>query len=346
MYTQLAMNRQLLIDAVVRQTMVLIAQLATSGGARTPLAHLAHQVFVDLTAELEAQGLSRKVTADMFGISLRSYQRKLNRLHESRTDSGRTLWEAIYQYLSGDTVRARKDVLRRFGRDDVVSVKGILRDLVDSGLAFVSGTGDDAVYRAVRVEEVREEDRLANDTLVWAMIYREGPLRLEELARSLRAEAEQLVPILERLLAAGHVQKDEPAKAEADDTDGSVERLDEAAVYSARQFLVERDASVGWEAAVYDHFQAVVRTICARLDPDTARETPREHVGGSTYSLDIDRVHPLRDQVLGTLERMRSELSELRRLVNEHNEHTPPSVEPERVVLYAGQCVLPQPTES
>src|SRR5690606_30104358 len=116
------------------------------------------QVFVDLTSELEAQGLSRKVTADMFGISLRSYQRKLNRLQESRTDSGRTLWEAIYQYLGAETVRSRKDVLRRFERDDAVSVRGILRDLVECGLVFVSGSAVDAVYRVVRAEDVRDED--------------------------------------------------------------------------------------------------------------------------------------------------------------------------------------------
>jgi hypothetical protein len=79
------MNVKLLIDAIVRQTMVLIAQLATSGGARAPLAHVAGQVFLELVRELEAQGVSRKIGADMFGLGLRSYQRKINRLAESST---------------------------------------------------------------------------------------------------------------------------------------------------------------------------------------------------------------------------------------------------------------------
>jgi hypothetical protein len=65
--------------------MVLIAQLATSGGARAPLAHVAGQVFLELVRELEAQGVSRKIGADMFGLGLRSYQRKINRLAESST---------------------------------------------------------------------------------------------------------------------------------------------------------------------------------------------------------------------------------------------------------------------
>lgn len=76
------MNVQVLIDAIVRQTTVLLAQLATSGGLRAPLAHVANQVFVDLTRELEAQGVSRKVSADMFGMALRGYLRKVQRLRD------------------------------------------------------------------------------------------------------------------------------------------------------------------------------------------------------------------------------------------------------------------------
>src|SRR5690606_29576147 len=127
---------------------------------------------------------------------------------------GRTLWEAIYQYLGAETVRSRKDVLRRFERDDAVSVRGILRDLVESGLVFVSGSADDAVYRVVRAEDVRDEDRVANDALVWAVVYREGPLRLAHLANALRTDPHELLPILERLTEAGHV---EPVAATSED---------------------------------------------------------------------------------------------------------------------------------
>ncbi|HKP59294.1 MAG TPA: hypothetical protein VJV78_21370 [Polyangiales bacterium] len=89
------MNVPLLIDAVVRQTTVLIAQLATSGGIRAPLSHIANQVFVELANELAAQGVSRKVSADMFGMALRAYVRKVRRLNDSETEQGRTLWKAV-----------------------------------------------------------------------------------------------------------------------------------------------------------------------------------------------------------------------------------------------------------
>ena len=62
------MNVSVVIDAVIRQTTVLIAQLATTGGIRSPLSRLANQVFLNLVGELESQGVGRKVIADMFGL--------------------------------------------------------------------------------------------------------------------------------------------------------------------------------------------------------------------------------------------------------------------------------------
>src|SRR6476646_4979865 len=112
------MNTQLLIDAIVRQTTVLLAQLATSGGVRAPVAHIANEVFLALAAELDAQGVSRKVSADMFGMALRAYLRKIQRLRESRTDHGRSLWEAVLSFLQERGVVARHEVLRRFQLDD------------------------------------------------------------------------------------------------------------------------------------------------------------------------------------------------------------------------------------
>lgn len=66
------MNSKLLIDLVIHQTTILIAQLSTAAGLRAPLAHIADQVFLELSREIERQGVSRKVVADMFGLALRS----------------------------------------------------------------------------------------------------------------------------------------------------------------------------------------------------------------------------------------------------------------------------------
>src|SRR5215470_16531499 len=108
------MDATLLIDAVVRQTTVLIAQLAPAAGSRAPLAHTANQVFVDLVRELKEQGLGSKVIADMFGMALRTYHAKVRRLGESSTFRGRSLWATVLGYLQDRETVAQSEVLYRF----------------------------------------------------------------------------------------------------------------------------------------------------------------------------------------------------------------------------------------
>ena len=104
------------------QITVLIAQLATSGGIRAPVAHLANQVFLELANELEAQGVSRKVSADMFGMALRAYIRKVRRLSEAQTEPGRTLWQAVLEFVRSEQLVSRSGVLGRFERDGELEV--------------------------------------------------------------------------------------------------------------------------------------------------------------------------------------------------------------------------------
>jgi hypothetical protein len=158
----------------VRQTTVLIAQLATSGGVRAPLAHIANQVFIDLARELEAQGVSRTVGADMFGMALRTYQRKTQRLRESVTMRGRSLWEAVLEYLQSEDVVTRSAVLMRFRQDDHTLVRGVLRDLTEGGFVFSSGSGEGTAYRAARAEELAKlreaEGASAFNALLWSIV--------------------------------------------------------------------------------------------------------------------------------------------------------------------------------
>ena len=139
------MNVRLLIDGIVRQTTVLIAQLSTAAGVRAPLAHVADQVFLDLAREIEAQGIGRKVVADMFGLALRSYQKKVQRLTESATEKNKTAWQAVLDFLrDGSKPRAR--IVERFHWDGEREVGAVLNDLVSSGLVYCAGRGDTALY--------------------------------------------------------------------------------------------------------------------------------------------------------------------------------------------------------
>src|SRR5512147_326123 len=128
------MTIELLIHAIVSQTTILIAQLATARGVRAPLAQVADQVFLDLVNELERQRVSRKVSADMFGLGLRTYRRKIQRMNESSTDRGHSLWEAVLEYIRSRSMVRRADILKRFSSDDESQVKAVLHDLCESQL--------------------------------------------------------------------------------------------------------------------------------------------------------------------------------------------------------------------
>ncbi len=329
-----AMNVQLLIDSIMRQTTVLIAQLATSGGVRAPLAHIANQVFLELAAELENQGVSRKVSADMFGLGLRTYLRKIQRLSESSTEKGRSLWEAILDYLSRGVLVSRIELLQRFHRDDEVQVRGVLKDLMDSGLVFSTGTANTAVFRAATAEELGRmqagDGSSGLDELLWAFIYREGPVTRSALLKRGGLSAPDLDNALERLQATGRISAVPDATGHA---------------YSAADLVIPLGASVGWEGAVFDHFQAMVQTIGARLTHASDSKRTRGQVGGSTYSFDVWEEHPLFDEVLGLLQEFRTRAGELRQRVEAHNAAVGVPDDVAQVTTYVGQSVVEQGDE-
>jgi hypothetical protein len=322
------MHVKLVIDAIVRQTTVLIAQLATSAGMRAPLAHIASQTFLSLTRELERQGVAQKVIADMFGLALRSYQQKVQRLSESDTEHGRSLWEAVHDFLQERQVTARADVLMRFARDDQASVRGILSDMVDSGLVFKTGRGDGTVYRFASVDEIaRASDRDALESvanLVWVTVYREGPLAQDELAHRLGLDGELIAQALAALCADGRARGD---------------LVESRTLYRSDRCLIPLGQSAGWEAALLDHYQALVRAVCAKLDRGASGAQPAEQIGGSTYSFDVWDGHPLQARATGLLAEQRKALSELWSDVARYNEGNPRRGALSRVTFYFGQLV-------
>jgi hypothetical protein len=322
------MNVQLLIDAIVRQTTTLIAQLATAGGVRAPLAHVANEVFLTLTRELEAQGVSRKVSADMFGMALRAYRKKIQRLSESSTLRGRSLWEAVLEHLEQGSVVTRGEVLQRFRNDDGAQVRGVLHDLVENGLVCCSGSGVHAIYRKTTDEEraALVRNGMGLDEFLWVLIYRNGPIFTEALARLSGVKVTDLGLPLERLRVEERITFEDSR-------------------WSALQFYVPLGSDAGWEAAMLDHYQAVVRTFCARLARVGERPLLSDQTGGSTYTMLVWPGHPLEDEVIGTLGRVRQQVATLRGRVAAYNtEHDlPPHYQ--SVVFYAGQCATEETLE-
>lgn len=318
------MDTRILIDAIVRQTTVLIAQLSTAAGIRAPLSHVADQIFVDLARQIESQGVSRKVAADMFGIALRTYQKKVDRLTESVAQRGRTLWQAVLDHAQSKPGVTREDVLRRFASDGEANVIAVLHDLVGSGVLQSTGRGLTAAYHPTSPEErsLRERgDRAeALEHMAWLEIYYRGPLAPHELARLLCVPEDEMASTLEHLAADGRI--------EASAVDGRV---------SAKSLYIPVGTRRGWEAAVFDHYQAVVTSICRKLNRGVGT-FPSDDMGGGTLTFELCSGHPYEADVLGLLAKTRSELNALWQRIEDYNRvHPVPEESRRRFTFYYGQ---------
>jgi hypothetical protein len=315
-------NVNLLIDHVVRQTTVLVAQLATAAGGRAPLAHVAGQVFFELVRELKSQGLGNKVIADMFGLTLRTYHDRVRRTSESVTERGTSLWEAVLGFVREKQTVTRAELLRRFRADDEASVRGVLMDLVDSGLLFKSGRTDHTAYRAASAEETQvmfaQDPSQALPSFLWVWLHQHGPATLQEIGAELNLATEQVQSALAVLIGQGRVVLD---------TAGACYRADHCVItYGDEQ---------GWEAALFDHYQAVLTAIGHKVTMGGARSKVGELVGGSTYHFDLYRGHPSEAKVQGLLQSTREVASALRFETDAHP--APKGAETYRVIFYMGQ---------
>lgn len=325
------MKPQVLIDAIVRQTTVLIARLSTAGGVRSPLGHVANEVFVGLVTELENEGVSKKVIADMFGMALRSYRQKVQRLSESATTRGVTLWTAVQTFLAERGTATRGELLTRFQYDEEASIRGILNDLVESGLILRSGRGDETRYRVPTAEELRDlgafvEDRSQESyaALVWVQVYREGPLSMERLAQLVPLPQATLDTTIDALVADARIRRD---------------LRDGVEVFTAEHVLIPVGETAGWEAAIVDHHRAVLNAIAAKVTTGTRTSTPADEVGGTTLTFDLWPGHPREQEVRSLLRATRALVLPLWEEVTEYN-RMHPGKETYQVNYYCGQHVL------
>jgi hypothetical protein len=322
------MNVHVLIDAIVRQTMVLVAQLATAGGERAALGHTANQVFLELTNELKRQGLSHTLIADLFGLSLRTYHNKVRRLSESATDRGRPLWNAVLDFVQNRGTVSRGEILMRFHRDDGTTVKSVLTDLVEEGLVFAKGRGEQIAYRAANSEELRLDTganaNQSRENFVWILVARHSPMTRGRLLELSQFEESDLDLAIERLARDGKVVRHDGVEPS----------------YTSVQCVLPVGQAAGWEASVFDHYQAVVTAICAKLALGSTRAEQGERIGGSTYSVEVWPGHPLFEEACGTLQSFRDQARTLRERIDQLNLTLQrPRDGVQRIVTYVGQTV-------
>lgn len=312
------LNTRLVIDHVLMEVATFVAQLATLRGARSLVADAPDRFFYHLASALEAQGLSKKLVADMCGLALRSYQKRMQRLAESRSDAGRTLWEAVFAHLHERTTATRAELERRFGRDDPQMLGSVLHDLVDGGLVFRTGTGAASVYRSVSEGELALDGGEGAEGLVWLSVYRHGPITWQALLSRHRALDEAaLEGIIESLLKDGRVQSPPGER-----------------IFSCRELVVGAGERTGAAAAIADHVHAVFTTLAQALAaaPDDPK---RAWTGGSTYSFEVATGSAHEAELKALLPRTRAELTALRKATEGG------AADGARVVVYCGVTTVP-----
>ena len=109
--------------------------------------------------------------------------------------------------------------------------------------------------------------------------------------------------------------------------------------------LISFGTPSGWEAAVFDHYQAVVTAICAKLQRGP-RAAPDDAVGGSTYGFNVWKGHPHYDEAMALLARLRAEAMKLREKVTAYNaDNAAPEGASVRVLSYmlygVAGCIRP-----
>ena len=319
------MNVKFLVDSIMQQTTVLIAHIATATNARAPLAHIAAEVLKSLADELDAQDVPKKVAADMFGMSLRTFQRRLSTESEDVESS----WQKLVDFMKqrNGPVR-RKEIFDRFpSRTDAqkLTLRSLLYDLQTRGLLFCTGTGVDRAYRAVSDEEleVLTGSEGVNSFLVWISVYRGSPISKNDLSRKLRISEEELEPVLDQLVEEDKIQKSDGSGAE---------------LYECRACVQPLGEEQGWEAGLLDQYQSVVQAMCAKLANGFPGSRHADLIGGSTYTFEVWNEHPHWKEVVGLLAEFRATLSSLRQNVQSYNDRAGlPAVGMSKLTFYCGQ---------
>jgi hypothetical protein len=265
----------------------------------------------------------------MFGLALRTYQRKVQRVEETIAKREQSLWEGVLDFVTERGSALRTDVLAAFAQETEVGVIAVLTDLTTSGLIYSSGRGESALYAPTsdadrrRMSETESAESLS--ALVWASIYRRPGSTIGELASEWRLDVARIAEAVESLVV-----------------DGRVERAGEGheAALSARTLVVPVGAKRGWEGAIYEHFCAVASAIGAKVARGKTRSDAADRIGGATLAFDLSADHPLRDEVLGLLPKVRTELNALWGQVHAHNQlHPCDDQSRTRVTFYFGQNV-------
>ena len=243
---------------------------------------------------------------------------------------GQTLWRAIHDYIAEQGVVSRARVLQRFRYDDEAIVRSVLHDLNENGIAFCTGKGDSALFRLVSDDEINYEpgrSQAATEAVLWVVIHRFGPITEAEMMEHVKLDADVCREAIDGLLADARIGCDDSGQEPS---------------YSADAYKIPMGTTHGWEAAVFDHYQAVVTTLSQKVRSGDTMAKMKDKIGGSTFCYDLWDGHPQSDQVDSLLSEFRQRCFEVQKEVDSHatNHGDGPTPGHRRVTVYVGQSMI------
>jgi len=293
-----------------------------------------------LMVELSNRGMHRGRIAELFACSTETVRMRAKKHGDLNTRAGSVqplapwrvtalnrLRESNGAWISVEDLRTSKRVNLSYD----CWFNAMIKDLVDAGVLEVNASG--LTCRVVCEERLQAvqgtpSSREAEESLVWAAIYRRGPISEADLSPLVAMPGNALRTHLRSLIRQGLVTD----IGESDDA------------YIATHFEASPIEAQRWESALHDHFAAVYDAAAAKLVHGGSEQWTGV-LGGSTYSFDLWEGHPDEQRVRELLSTLRAVV---RPVVDEHREHdralasTVPRAEVYRVVVYLGQGVVPQ----
>jgi len=325
------MNFSNLVERIVPLVAELFATLASRDPLRMHFADIAGKTLLDIVQTLRSDGISQEAIAASLEMTITGFRAKMKKLAQEFEevdavpgDAGpRTLLERVHGFVyeeGGDRVGTRyQDIADAFRGVKPDSLRGVLHFLVQSGVLSVTGRGATREYRTI--PQRRADSASLADAVV--MLYRDGPMTVAELAHRLEVPTATARRFVERLEGEGRL---EPGGGPTGET-----------TYKATSYHVPMGSADGYEAALWDHFQAVVRSVNKKVRLGRYNASLHDVNGGTTFSFDVAEDSELFEELSGFLQSMRVQMEAWRERALE--EVPPPGTSSKRVTIYTGQMV-------
>ena len=324
------MNFSNLVERMVPLMAELFATLKANDPLRMDFADIAHKTLLDIVEVLRDEGVTQEVIAESLGLTISGFYKKVRELREVYEDTSGSrraapsLIEAVYAWVSENATTiepiSHAAIRTRFKATPKERLNAVLRYLVQFNLLSASGHGERRQFRIVP-RQVSSEATY-HDLMV--MLYREGPLTLDQMATTLELLPSMCDAHLETMREAGCLE-------ETIAPDGTRR-------FRATRYHVPVDTPDGFEAALFDHFSAVSRAMCQKVRLARYSASSHERIGGATYAFDVPVDSPEYAEISAFLSETRGRLEGWLEAVQKY-EVRGPEEQRARITCYAGQMI-------